>query len=255
MPFIIIGVVVIFLLIYYRQYKMQIFYGVAGLFLLMLILTFEVDISTIIKFFLFAGIVYVIVKYLPGFVEQENEKKLKEYLETECEQLGEMSTNEWKKKLNQFKDSKMSRNYLDIAKEYALANEKKYFTDNEDFSWIQTYIDYIDKNGRANKDQLLSLPNSYLNHTHRLLDEELIFQTIRIYNEMNRFGGYQMLDFEPIQNAKDIANYYEVDVNDLPISYKYNLVLRDDYIKNYRGDDVKTNIDSEEISLDDLENM
>lgn len=44
-------------------------------------------------------------------------------------------------------------------------------------------------------------------------------------------------------------------IGETPKPYRYNLTLRDDYIKNYRGDDVKTNIDSEEISLDDLENM
>ena len=45
MPFIIIGVVALFLLIYYRQYKVQIFYGVAGVFLLTLIFAFNVDID------------------------------------------------------------------------------------------------------------------------------------------------------------------------------------------------------------------
>lgn len=255
MPFIIIGVVALFLLIYYRQYKMQIFYGVAGVFLLILIFAFNVDISTIIKAFLFVGIVYVIVKYLPGFAEQENEKKLKNYLETECEQLGQMDDNDWEKTLNQFKDSKMSRNYLDIAEEFTLANEKKYFTNNEDFTWIQVYIDYIDKNGRASIDQLLNVPNTYLNHTHYSHASFLIFDAIQLFNEMNRFGGYQMIDFEPVQNLSDVAQRFNCEIGETPKPYRYNLTLRDDYIKNYRGDDVKTNIDSEEISLDDLENM
>ena len=117
------------------------------------------------------------------------------------------------------------------------------------------YIDYIDKNGRASIDQLLNVPNTYLNHTHYSHASFLIFDAIQLFNEMNRFGGYQMIDFEPVQNLSDVAQRFNCEIGETPKPYRYNLTLRDDYIKNYRGDDVKTNIDSEEISLDDLENM
>lgn len=255
MPYIIIALIAVFLLIRYRKYIIPIICGAVGLIIIMFVISGDLSIGTIFEVAILIGVAYAVVEYLPGFIKQENEKKLNNYLETECEQLGQMYDSTWENKLTQFKESKMFRNYLEIAQDFAVKNQEKYFTNNEDFSWIQVYIDYIDKNGRATIEQLLQIPNNYLNHTHYYWDGYLMFDAIKLFNEMNRFDGYQMIDFEDVQNLEDVAQQFELSVEELPLPYKYNFVLNDDYVKNCRNNDVQTNVDSEEISFDDLESM
>lgn len=252
----IIGIVILAILfIYFRDYKQYIIYGIGVLFIGLLIIAFGMnEFLSIVKFILVAIFIWFVIKAFQDYMYNKNEKDLKEYLEINCSQLGYMTSEKWEKVLIQFKDKKMRKNYLEIAKDFAEECENKYFINNENFEWLNIYIDYIDKNERATITQLQELPNKYLNFTHLSPDVELIFNRIQVFNQIERFNGYQMIDFERILDSacKGIAEEHNLDYKTMAKCYKYYLVLTKEYVKNVRDQSIVSNIDSKEISYEDL---
>ena len=187
---------------------------------------------------IFAILLIAFICFISEQCKKANERKLKQFLQQNCTQLGFISSDDYDKLAPKFKDKSYKTSYFQIVSSFITQNEIQYI-DNNGYL-IDPAVKYINKKIMADLLELMSLNYPGLTYTHCTRNEEIIV------NRLSKKCGTDE-KFTNIKLQKDIVKE-ELAEKGIPYS--------DYYLNAYKvnGSELLSsdNFESEEISLDDL---
>lgn len=184
-------------------------------------------------------------------IKQKNEDELNKYLINNCVRCGHVTEGSWKAMLPQFASKTYITSFKQITSNFAKKIEDKYIEGDEQLTWLNPAVHYLINNLIADITELERVPSEGLNFTHVTPNGKLIFDAMENLRKVKVIEGKDMIQkilLEPdavrqelnLAAGASIPEYYM-------IAYKIN-----DYYANEKKNNIEGNIESEEISLDDL---
>lgn len=186
MKYIIIGVIVFIILIAARKLVLALLGGIFKIIgailkycwalILIALIVWAVIHLGIPKTIIIIGILLAILFILGviGTLVEINEgKTLKRYLKSNCQKLGRMNEETWKKQLPDFVEKMDYASFKEITETFTKDMEEKYF-DNNTLAWFQPTLNYAFQNRITDINLLTNIPNENLKFTHYTPNIELI---------------------------------------------------------------------------------
>lgn len=188
-----------------------------------------------------------------SWISARNEENLKNYLENNCGFMGYMTPERWREQLPQYANRSYTTSFEQITTSFAKEKEKAVFVKSPDLSWVKPYTDYLMANIMGPIYELEKIPNPAMQNTHYLPDAALI------YHGLSCLKKYKIIDGAPVLE--------EVHLNDdavrpflpagcgtsIPEYYLVSFKLTDAFVNTRHIS--SDSFESEEISLDDLEDL
>jgi len=205
---------------------------------------------SILVLYVFGFIVLMIIYLISNAIGTKNEKKLKIELNKSCVKLGYMDDNKWRKQLPKFSGKHYLSSFQEITREFAEINERSYIDADQSLKWLDPITKYLSNAVMADIFELSNIYSEGLQYTHNTPNAELIYEAMENLVLVKKVNGKQMihkiqLGMEAVIEAHNLNRQQEI-----PEFYKTAYKI-DDYFAN-RNANGGSNMESEEISLDDL---
>uniref|UniRef100_UPI003FEF5DAC hypothetical protein n=1 Tax=Gemmiger formicilis TaxID=745368 RepID=UPI003FEF5DAC len=209
-----------------------------------------------IKAIIFAIVVVAAIKLVSVIIDkikENNEKEFNQYLEKHCRSMGRLTTKQWADKLPQFANRIYTTSFPFITDNFAKHVEADFFENSKNLSWVDPYVNYLKTNIMATVYELEKVSNSAMQTTHYSPDGKLIYDALsglQKYKKINGAAVLEKVQLDPDAVKQLLPTSFK---GDIPEYYQTSFKLSDAYstAHNITSD----HFESEEISLDDLENM
>lgn len=204
-----------------------------------------------IKLLLGAVAVLLIIGYIVSLIQKSNDKKLETILNTSCTQLGCVNSEAWRSRLPMYADKMYSTSFDEITQNFTQASEKQHITDDQKLTWLDPASKYLAKSVMADVYELAQVPSEGLMYTHSTPNGQLIKDAMdnlciaKIVDNRHMIHKVQ-LEADAIRKAHGFREGHDVPEY---LLWAYRI---DDYVANKSIHKEESNIESEEISLDDL---
>jgi hypothetical protein len=195
--------------------------------------------------------VFMLIGWISTVVQKGNEKNLMMYLNKHCLMLGYMSADMWKRHLPQFSTKSYETSFELITKNFAESVERQYIENDVKLEWLDPAVLYLTNNLMADVIELEKVPSKKLQYTHITPNAKLIYEAMEHLCLAKVVDGKHMI--QKIQ-LDDAAVRKELKLQDnISIPEYYKTAYRiSDYFANKRRNETEGNIESEEITFDDL---
>lgn len=171
-------------------------------------------------------------------IKKSNEKKLNNYLNKNCTNLGRVSSNDFSRMAPGFSDKKYKTSFFSIMNNFVSQNEDRYITSN--MSLVEPAVTYIHSQVMADMQELMRLNYPGFAYTHFTANEEIIEKLLAQRCGVNYEFSNIKLQEEKVRQ--------ELASQQIPYSAAY----LNAYKLNNAGLLTSDSFESEEVSLDDL---
>ena len=155
---------------YFKEHKLTFATGV-----IVLILFFLSGKKTALTVLLLITIGVVVYRVLLDTYKANNEKKLKDYLNSNCKNLGYMDEEKWRAALPRFASLPYKSSFFSITTGFAHSQEKVFFSEEKlREQYAVCYQLLNEKRGGFTIESLLTVLESFLRPTHASKDIEII---------------------------------------------------------------------------------
>ena len=196
-------------------------------------------------------VVLLVLGCVITYIERKNEEELNKYLNDNCLKCGYVTLNTWKKMLPQYVTRQYDTSFEEITMNFSHRIEKEYIEQDSTLKWLDPAVLYLIKNSMADVLELEKVPSENLNYTHITPNAQLIFEAMENLCKAKVINGKHMIQKITLEDDGVRKQLNLSDDVSVPMYYKAAYKIND-HFKNMRKDGIEGNIDSEEVSFDDL---
>ena len=175
-------------------------------------------------------------------IKQKNEDGVNTYLINNCVKCGHVTEDSWKAMLPQFASKSYITSFEQITSNFAKRMEDKYIEGDEKLTWLNPAVHYLRNNLIADITELERVPSEGLNFTHVTPNGKLIFDAMENLCKVKVSDGKHMI--QKILLKPDAVRQ--------ELNLAADASIPEYYMIAYKINDIEGNIESEELSLDDL---
>ena len=164
-------------------------------------------------------IVLILILFLlvDGMIKDNNERKLKYYLENNCLKRGFISERDYPKLAPDYKDKRFKTSYVEIVEKFVNDTETRYIINDQNRKWLQPYLQYIRDNVMADVYDLCRVSSYELQYTHSTPLPKLIVEGMEPYcKDSDNLGKAEFqkirLKDEEVKEAIMIKNSGEINL-------------------------------------------
>lgn len=188
---------------------------------------------------------------IQGFIKRRNEKELMIYLNENCIRCGYVDRTYWRELLPEYVSKSYETSFEEITNRFAWQVEEKYIRNDKEIEWLNPAMTYLINNVIADVVELEKVPSENLKYTHITPNGKLIHDAMESLCSAKIVNGKPMVQKIVLEDSAVRKSLKLQDGKEIPSYYKVAYKIMDSFAKK-RKNNKNSNIESEEISLDDL---